>query len=86
MIKKKLHTLQYLQNKESIQDELRRLGLLEHREMYSEDLLNNLRSKMDELNRQQKKSMRRAQIFFWSTMVGCISMIGFLLYLMITHQ
>lgn len=86
MIKKKLHTLQYLQNKESIQDELRRLGLLEHREMYGEDLLNNLRSKMEELNRQHKKSMRRAQIFFWSTMVGCISMIGFLLYLMITHQ
>lgn len=70
MIKKKLHTLQYLQNKEEINDEIRRLGLLERQELLDEELLTHLRSQMEERDRNHKKYMRKMEIGFYLTLGG----------------
>ena len=62
MVKKKLHTLQYLQNKDEIERIKRVLGLTEPSSPTNDEIIERIREKMEKLSNEHKKKMRSLKI------------------------
>ena len=75
MIKKKLHTLQYVQNKEEIE---RALKLLND---FDADHLEVIKEQLELMRIRNKNYMRRLKLRFYTQLIGCFLIITGFLYL-----
>jgi len=80
MIKKKLHTLQFIQNKEEIHRLKTMMGMLEDIESQQETL-RRVREEMDKLSIKHKKYMRKLKLQFWLLLLASISSVVITFYL-----
>lgn len=84
MIKKKLHTLQFIQNKEEIHRLKTMMDMLEDIDSQQETL-RRVREEMDKLSIKHKKYMRKLKLQFWFLLLASISSVIITFYLMIKH-
>ena len=85
MIKKKLHTLQFIQNKKDIELAKRLLGLPEYSNPTEDEILEQLRERMNELSKKHQKNMRKLKFQFWAMILVAVASVVATVYLMIKH-
>lgn len=85
MIKKKIHTLQFTQNKKDIERAKRLLGLPEYSNPTEDELIQQIRERMEELSKSHRRTMRRLKFQFWAVLFGTLAFLVISIYLMIKH-
>ena len=83
MIKKKLHTLDYIQNKKEIERSKRFLGLPEYSNLTEDELITQIRERMNELSLKHKRTMRWLKFQFWLMVFLAASSIVATVYLIV---
>lgn len=82
MIKKKLHTLQYIQNKKEIEDIKRLMNMLGNVGVGQDEFIQKMENSIELLIEKEKKYMRRLQLFTLFILLGGISLIAFITYIL----
>ena len=85
MIKKKIHTLQFIQNKKDIERAKRLLGLPEHSQPTEDELIQAIRERMAELSKDHERTMRKFKLQFWGMILLAAASIVATVYLMVKH-